>query len=125
MIKSMTGFAAATVEADGTTATATLKSVNHRFLDLQMRLPQTLSPGEQALRSIVQQRVARGRVEATLSVQSRRVTTLIATDVAAPAIIRLNGWPKSSTSAPLSHRRAPCSSRVNGMRSTSGRRSLE
>jgi uncharacterized protein (TIGR00255 family) len=77
MIKSMTGFAAATVEADGTTATATLKSVNHRFLDLQMRLPQTLSPGEQALRSIVQQRVARGRVEATLNVQSRRVTTSV------------------------------------------------
>jgi uncharacterized protein (TIGR00255 family) len=77
MIKSMTGFAAATVEVDGTTATATLKSVNHRFLDLQMRVPQLLSPGEQALRSIVQQRVARGRVELTLSLQARRTTTAV------------------------------------------------
>jgi uncharacterized protein (TIGR00255 family) len=77
MIKSMTGFAASTVEVDGTTATATLKSVNHRFLDLQMRLPQALSPGEPALRSIVQQRVARGRVELTLSLQSRRTTTAV------------------------------------------------
>jgi uncharacterized protein (TIGR00255 family) len=77
MIKSMTGFATATAESEAATATATLKSVNHRFLDLQMRLPQSLAPVEQGLRSIVQQRVARGRVEATLSVQARRTTTSI------------------------------------------------
>jgi uncharacterized protein (TIGR00255 family) len=77
MIKSMTGFATATVESEQATATATLKSVNHRFLDLQMRMPQSLAPAEQALRSLVQQRVARGRVEATLNVQNRRMTTSV------------------------------------------------
>jgi uncharacterized protein (TIGR00255 family) len=77
MIKSMTGFATATVESEQATTTATLKSVNHRFLDLQMRMPQSLAPAEQALRSLVQQRVARGRVEATLNVQSRRMTNSV------------------------------------------------
>lgn len=77
MIKSMTGFAAATVETEAATATATLKSVNHRFLDLQMRLPQSLAAGEQALRTIVQQRVGRGRVEAALNIQARRLTTAV------------------------------------------------
>ena len=77
MIKSMTGFAAATAEHDAVTATATLKSVNHRFLDLQMRLPQSLAAAEQGLRAMVQQRVARGRVEATLSLQTRRATTAV------------------------------------------------
>src|SRR5262245_61906839 len=77
MIKSMTGFATATVESELATTTATLKSVNHRFLDLQMRLPQSLAAAEQSLRVIVQQRVARGRVEATLNVQTRRATTVV------------------------------------------------
>jgi uncharacterized protein (TIGR00255 family) len=77
MIKSMTGFATATVEADGVTTTATVKSVNHRFLDLQLRLPTTLAAAEQGFRAIIQQRVARGRLEATLAVQLRRETTPI------------------------------------------------
>jgi uncharacterized protein (TIGR00255 family) len=77
MIKSMTGFASATVESELATTTATVKSVNHRFLDLQMRMPQSLAPAEQALRSLVQQRVARGRVEATINVQTRRATTSV------------------------------------------------
>jgi uncharacterized protein (TIGR00255 family) len=77
MIKSMTGFATATVESEQATTTATLKSVNHRFLDLQLRVPQALAPAEPMLRSLVQQRVARGRVEATLNVQSRRITTSV------------------------------------------------
>jgi uncharacterized protein YicC (UPF0701 family) len=37
MITSMTGFASATHEAEGATTSVTVKSVNHRFLDLQLR----------------------------------------------------------------------------------------
>ncbi len=75
MIKSMTGFATATVESESVTSTATIKSVNHRFLDLQLRLPQSLAAAEQSLRTLVQRRVARGRLEVTLAVQLRRDTT--------------------------------------------------
>jgi len=75
MITSMTGFASATVDAEGATTSVTVKSVNHRFLDVQIRVPSSLAAAESALRAIVQQRVARGRVEVTVNVQARRATT--------------------------------------------------
>jgi len=75
MITSMTGFASATHEAECATTSVTVKSVNHRFLDLQLRVPSTLAAAENALRAQIQQRLARGRVEVTVAVQTRRVTT--------------------------------------------------
>jgi uncharacterized protein YicC (UPF0701 family) len=51
MIKSMTGFASLTRDDDAATITVTLKSVNHRFLDLQLRVPQSLAPQESRIRS--------------------------------------------------------------------------
>ena len=75
MITSMTGFASATHEAESATTSVTVKSVNHRFLDVQLRVPSTLAAAENALRTQIQQRLARGRVEVTIAVQTRRVTT--------------------------------------------------
>ena len=72
MIKSMTGFASLTRDDDAATIAVTVRSVNHRFLDLQVRLPPALGAMESRLRSLVQQRVARGRVEVSISVQQRR-----------------------------------------------------
>ena len=40
MIKSMTGFASLTREDEQATIAVSVKTVNHRFLDLQLRLPQ-------------------------------------------------------------------------------------
>jgi uncharacterized protein (TIGR00255 family) len=77
MITSMTGFASATHEAESATTSVTVKSVNHRFLDLQLRVPSSLAAAENALRTQIQQRLARGRVEVTVGVQTRRVTTPI------------------------------------------------
>jgi uncharacterized protein (TIGR00255 family) len=71
MIKSMTGFASLTREGERASVTVTARGVNHRFLDLQMRMPGALSPIESRLRAIVQQRIARGRLEVTIAVQPR------------------------------------------------------
>ena len=76
MIKSMTGFASLTRDDETATITATVKSVNHRFLDLQLRVPPSLGGIEARIRSIVQERVTRGRVEVALSIQQRRVPAL-------------------------------------------------
>ena len=76
MIKSMTGFASLTREYEAATISATIKSVNHRFLDLQLRIPASLAPLETKLRTLVQRRVARGRVEIVVGVQQRRAATL-------------------------------------------------
>lgn len=72
MIKSMTGFAASSREAEQATLSVAVKSVNHRFLDVQFRVPQTLAHAETALRGVIQRAVARGRVEVTVHVQMRR-----------------------------------------------------
>ena len=72
MIKSMTGFASLTRDDEAAAISVTVKGVNHRFLDLQLRTPSSLAPLESRLRSIVQQRVARGRIEVTISLQPRR-----------------------------------------------------
>jgi uncharacterized protein (TIGR00255 family) len=49
----------------------TLRAVNHRFLDLQVRLPQAIADLEPRVRAAIQQRIARGRVEVQLSLQAR------------------------------------------------------
>jgi uncharacterized protein (TIGR00255 family) len=71
MIKSMTGFASLTEDDETATIAVTIRSVNHRFLDLQLRLPSSLAALESRLRARVQQKIARGRVEVTVSVQQR------------------------------------------------------
>jgi uncharacterized protein (TIGR00255 family) len=72
MIKSMTGFAALTREDERGTLSLTLRAVNHRFLDLQIRLPQNLADQEPRVRALLQKRLARGRVELSGSVQLRQ-----------------------------------------------------
>jgi len=76
MIKSMTGFASLTRDDDLATITVTVKAVNHRFLDLQLRVPGSLAAVETRIRSLVQSRVSRGRVEVSVSIQQRRTTAV-------------------------------------------------
>jgi uncharacterized protein (TIGR00255 family) len=71
MIKSMTGFAALSREDDRGTIALTLRAVNHRFLDLQIRLPQNLAGHEPRVRAVLQKRLARGRIEVAVSLQLR------------------------------------------------------
>ncbi|MEO7192691.1 MAG: YicC/YloC family endoribonuclease [Vicinamibacterales bacterium] len=69
MIRSMTGFASVSREAAGEKVTVTAKSVNHRFLDVALRVPQALASMESRLRTLLQQRMARGRVELALAAE--------------------------------------------------------
>jgi uncharacterized protein (TIGR00255 family) len=76
MLKSMTGFASLTREDESGTVSVTVRALNHRYLDLQLRLPALLGALEGRVRAIVQRHVVRGRVELTLSVQRRRAATV-------------------------------------------------
>jgi uncharacterized protein (TIGR00255 family) len=73
MIKSMTGFAALTREDERATVAVTIRAVNHRYLDLQLRNPQSLASIEAELRALVAKYVARGRIELSVSLQLRQV----------------------------------------------------
>jgi uncharacterized protein (TIGR00255 family) len=68
-IYSMTGFARAQVRVnDQLVYTLSVKSVNHRFLDIQLRLPSGLDALEMELRRALKESLVRGHVELTLSV---------------------------------------------------------
>jgi uncharacterized protein (TIGR00255 family) len=76
VIKSMTGFASATREGEHATITVTIRAVNHRHLDLQLRVPQTLAEAEGRIRASVQRRIGRGRVELAVNVQYRHTASV-------------------------------------------------
>jgi len=67
----MTGFASLTKEDPRATVGITLRAVNHRYFDVQVRLPQGFLASETKLRSLLQSHVARGRIELSVSVQLR------------------------------------------------------
>ena len=67
MIRSMTGFGRADVSTDVCTIGVEARSVNHRHLDLALRLPRSLASLEPRVRRMLSQRLERGRID--LSVQ--------------------------------------------------------
>jgi len=72
MIKSMTGFTCVTREDERATITVTIRALNHRYLDLQLRVPQSIASIEGEVRALVGRHVARGRVELGVSLQLRQ-----------------------------------------------------
>ena len=68
-MKSMTGFGSGTATKDGITCTVEIKSVNTRFLDLFIRSPKQMNPFESIIRGMVQDRINRGKVEVSVSIQ--------------------------------------------------------
>ena len=66
MIRSMTAFAACERAATAGQLSCELRSVNHRFLELSLRLPEELRPAESALRERVAQKLSRGKVDVSL-----------------------------------------------------------
>jgi uncharacterized protein (TIGR00255 family) len=74
-VQSMTGYARVTArDGDAPLLTLTLKSINHRFLDLQLRLPAGADALEGTIRSTLKRELTRGHIECTLTVDrpSRR-----------------------------------------------------
>lgn len=68
-LRSMTGFGQATGESGRYRIRVTLRSVNHRFLDLALRLRDRQRPSESALRDLLVGRLARGRVDVNVDVE--------------------------------------------------------
>lgn len=66
---SMTGCGNGKVQQDGWEVTVDLKSVNHRFLDISMRLPRNLAFLEQTVRDHISGRIHRGHVDVYISVK--------------------------------------------------------
>jgi uncharacterized protein (TIGR00255 family) len=71
MIYSMTGFAVASAELDIGSLSLELRSVNSRYLDLQLRMPDEFRAFEPALREAISAQVTRGKTECRINFSSR------------------------------------------------------
>ena len=78
-IRSMTGYAQAHVVENGWSLRVSLRSVNHRFLDLHLRVPEGFEPLEPLMRKIVREHLRRGHVDLTVQY-----------DLAGPAAVGVN-----------------------------------
>ena len=65
----MTGYATARGEYSGWLIRVSVKSVNHRFLDVKMRIPESLEPYEHRLRQTVRERLHRGHIDVHVNVE--------------------------------------------------------
>lgn len=70
MIKSMTGFGRAQETVDGMTVTVELKSVNHRYFEFTAKVPRTYGFLEEKLKSFLNERVSRGKMECYVSIEN-------------------------------------------------------
>ena len=71
MILSMTGYATASAELDSGSLTLELRAVNHRYLDIQLRMPDELRGFEGALREAITAQLQRGKVECRINYAAR------------------------------------------------------
>ena len=71
MIYSMTGFAIATAELDTGSLSLELRSVNHRYLDLQLRMPDEFRAFEPVLREAISAQLTRGKTECRINFSAR------------------------------------------------------
>jgi uncharacterized protein (TIGR00255 family) len=88
MILSMTGFAAVGAELPGCSLAVELRSVNHRYLDLQLRLPDELRGLESAVREVLTTELKRGKVDCRVAL-SRSPLAAAALAVNAERVVQL------------------------------------
>lgn len=71
MVLSMTGFGRGKAEDDSREINIELKTINHRYLDINLRMPRSLFFLEDEVRKYIQQAISRGRVEAYIGYNNK------------------------------------------------------
>ena len=74
-MQSMTGFGRAEITAEGRTLSVEIKSVNHRYLDINPRMPRLLSFLEDTARKTIKAQLSRGRIDVFFNYQISRDDT--------------------------------------------------
>lgn len=70
MVKSMTGFGRATFENEKRSFVIEIKSVNHRYCDINIKMPRSLIQLEQNIRGIIQKYVGRGKIDVFINLNT-------------------------------------------------------
>ncbi len=92
MILSMTGYANTSAEFATGSLTLELRAVNHRYLDIQLRMPDELRSFEGALREMISSMLQRGKVECRINYAARN--TLASTELNRELLAQLSNWNK-------------------------------
>jgi len=94
-LKSMTGYAQAQHTENGFSMKVSVRSVNHRFLDLHVRVPEGFEPLEPRIRQTIRERVRRGHLDVTLRYEpAGPAAVAINQDVAAAYVQAVNALRK-------------------------------
>jgi uncharacterized protein (TIGR00255 family) len=98
MIASMTGYGQSQLEREKVRLGVELRSVNNRFLDIQVRMPKFLQPLENRVKDLIQRAVSRGKINLSLTWESgeEEATRVTLNPEAAEAIHKLLTELKSS-----------------------------
>lgn len=78
MIRSMTGFGMGTLEEDGKSFVVEMKSVNHRYFDLNVKMPRTLISLEDRFRKVINTKVNRGKIDVFITQNNYEKEEIIA-----------------------------------------------
>jgi uncharacterized protein (TIGR00255 family) len=86
----MTGFASTPIESEAVKGTVTVRSLNHRYLDVSVHLPRRLQGLEPELRSLLQGRVHRGKVEVSVraAIKDAKADVMVAPRPVIAGIVR-------------------------------------
>lgn len=77
MVKSMTGYGRCQETVDGMNVTVEIKSVNHRYFDFSSRVPRNYGFLDEKLKSFVQSKVSRGKIECYVQVDNLEDDTVV------------------------------------------------
>src|SRR5487761_2007777 len=97
MILSMTGYANTSADFSSGSLTLELRAVNHRYLDIQLRMPDELRSFEGSLRELIAARLQRGKVECRINYAARDL--LGGTTLNQTLLQQLSSWSSQVQSA--------------------------
>jgi uncharacterized protein (TIGR00255 family) len=97
MILSMTGYANTSADFASGSLTLELRAVNHRYLDIQLRMPDELRSFEGSLRELIAAKLQRGKVECRINYVAR--DTLGGTTLNRDLLLQLSIWNKEVQAA--------------------------
>lgn len=69
MVKSMTGYGRGQSYCCGKEVTVDMRSVNHRFLEIAIKLPRQYTPFEEKIKNLIKERVSRGRIDVFINIE--------------------------------------------------------
>ena len=70
MIKSMTGYGKSTLEVNSRKYQVEIKSLNHRYLDISIRMPKQLSYLEEIVKKQISSKISRGKIDVFISFEN-------------------------------------------------------